>query len=410
MQNWAGNITFDATSVVAPQSLSEAQEVIAGSTKVRALGSRHSFNRIGDGACILDTRGLPEFLEVSTDRRSVRVNGSMTYGRLAELVAPLGLTLSNFASLPHISIAGAVATGTHGSGDTNRNLASAINAVQLITGTGEMIEISRADERFDGAVVSLGALGLVTAVGVDVEAAFEVAQIVYGDLSIEALVENLDAVFAAGYSVSAFTRWRDIEQLWVKSRVGDPLPASSAAVLGTLEQIGTKRHPLRELDPDACTDQLGVPGPAVDRLPHFRLGFTPSAGNEIQSEFFVDRTQGGAAVRAIATVQRDIADALLVSELRTVAGDSQWMSPHVGRESLAFHFTWVPNQREANAAARRVAEVLQPFEPRAHWGKVFAPDLFDMGCYTNRGRFVELVESLDASRTFTNDWFDSLIG
>ena len=410
MKNWAGNITFNGENIVAPTSLSHAQELIAGATKVRALGSRHSFTRISDAPTIIDTRQLPEFLEFSADRTSVRVNASMTYGRLAELISPLGLALTNFASLPHISIAGAIATGTHGSGDANKNLASAVSALQMVTGTGELVDFSRGDEAFGGAVVSLGALGLVTSVSIDVVPAFQVSQTVYNDLPIGSMIENFDAVFAAGYSVSGFTRWRDIEQLWVKSRIDEPMPGASAAVLEALAKATDKQHPLRELDPEACTDQLGVPGAAVDRLPHFKLDFTPSAGDEIQSEFFVDRRYAAEAIEALAAIEGKIKDAMMVSELRTVAGDTQWMSPHTGRDSMAMHFTWVPDQAAADAAAQDVANALTGLDARAHWGKVFDPSQFDMSSYVDRPRFLQLVESLDPNRTFTNEWFEEYVG
>ena len=410
MKNWAGNITFNSEHVASPKSLGEAQQLIASSSKVRALGSRHSFSRIADSETILDTSKLPEFVEFNADRTSVRVNGSMTYGRLAELLAPVGLTLSNFASLPHISVAGAGATGTHGSGSANQNLAASVSAIQLIIGTGELIEFARGDETFDGAVVSLGALGLVTSVSIDVEPAFMVSQTVYDSMSIDALIDDFDALFDSAYSVSAFTRWHSIEQLWVKERVVDSMAVQTASAFDGLEQAGEKRHPIRELDAEACTDQLGVPGPAVDRLPHFKLEFTPSAGDEIQSEFFVDRSNAADAIRSVAAIEPDIAEALMVSELRTVRGDSQWMSPHVGRDSLALHFTWNPDQLLAEDAARRVAEALGPLEPRAHWGKVFDPAMFDMSQYAKRPQFIQFVESLDENRTFTNDWFDTIIG
>lgn len=407
--NWAGNITFDEDSIRRPGSLSEAQELIASSPKARALGSRHSFTNIATAPTIIDTTGLPEFLEFSADRTSVRVNGSMTYGRLADLIAPLGLALSNFASLPHISIAGAIATGTHGSGDKNQNLAASVSSVQLITGTGELANFSRGDEDFDGAVVSLGALGLVTAVTVDVEPSFEVAQRVYDGRTIEHLADNFDAIFGAGYSVSAFTRWDTIDQIWVKERVGQSVPDESQAFLDTLDEATDKRHPILELDAEACTDQLGVPGAAVDRLPHFKLDFTPSVGEELQSEFFVDRGHAADAIRRVHSIGDDIAEALLVSELRTVAADTQWMSPHVGRDSLAFHFTWVPDEALAESAARHVATALQSLEPRAHWGKVFDASAFDLGQYVGRTRFLDLVDRLDPTGTFTNDWFDSTV-
>ena len=268
MKNWAGNVTYTG-EIVRPESVEQARAVVEDSASLRVLGSRHSFTSISDAATILDASGLPEICEIDSSRSSVRVNGSMTYGRLAELLTPEGLTLSNFASLPHISIAGAVATGTHGSGDSNPNLAAAVSKVEVITASGEMLMLQRGDDDFAGAVVSLGALGLVVALTIDVEPSFHVAQRVFDGLGISDVAENLATVLASGYSVSAFTRWNDGDQLWVKSRLeadGSEVPVSNdaAALLGELTEASSQRHPIIEFDGENCTAQFGVPGAGVD--------------------------------------------------------------------------------------------------------------------------------------------------
>ena len=412
VQNWAGNVTYRG-EVARPSSIGEAQSIVAGAGDLRVLGSGHSFTDIADAAILLDVSQLPEFLEIDADRRSVRVNGAMTYGRLAELLSPLRLTLSNFASLPHISIAGAVATGTHGSGDTNQNLAAAVSRVELITGTGDLVSLQRGDDDFGGAVVSLGAVGLVVGLTLDVEPAFLVAQHSYDGLTIEAVADNLETVFASGYSVSAFTRWRDGDHLLVKSRLdaeGHELeaPPESAALLAELSPAVTQRHPIIEADGENCTEQFGVPGAAADRLPHFRLDHRPSTAAEIQSEFFVARSDGAAGIRAITAIADELADALLVSEVRSIAGDEQWMSPQVGRDSIAFHFTWGPDAELAADASRRVADALGALSPRPHWAKVFDAAQFDLDQFDRR-RFIDLLERLDPSGTFRNEWFRRVV-
>lgn len=403
MKNWAGNVTYLADSVVRPESMSQLAAAIDAAPKARALGSRHSFTNIADSATIIDTTGLPEFLELSADRSTVTVNGSMTYGRLAELLAPFRFAVHNLASLPHISIAGAIATGTHGSGDRNGNLASAVAGIQIMTPEGEIFSSTRGEPDFNGAVVSLGALGVVTGVTLDIGPAFSIEQRVYDGPSLTDLGESFDVVFSSAYSVSAFTMWRgQAEQVWVKHRVGDDqrtLPFVAAT---------EKRHPLLGIDAEACTGQFGVAGLWSDRLPHFKMEFTPSVGDEIQSEFFVDRADAAAAISAIDAIGGDLAEALLVSELRTIAADDLWMSPHVGRDSLAFHFTWIPDQAKAEDAAHRVADAISHLSPRAHWGKVFDPTQFDLGQFERLADFHALTERLDPKGRFQNSWHQAI--
>ncbi len=404
MQNWAGNVTYSASEVARPGSMTELAAAITSGPRVRALGSRHSFSTIADAATILDTTGLPEFLELSADRDAVTVNGSMTYGRLVELLAPFRFALHNLASLPHISIAGAIATGTHGSGDRNGNLATAVRALQIMTPDAEVLSLDRSDPDFAGAVVSLGALGVVTAVTLEIEPAFDVEQTVYDGPDLAAVGESFDDIFSSAYSVSAFTMWQGkAEQLWVKHRVGDESKPLSFV------EATEKRHPILGIDAQACTDQFGVPGAWADRLPHFKMEFTPSAGEEIQSEFFVDRNDAAAAIAAIDAVGAEIADALLISELRTVARDDLWMSPHVGRDSLAIHFTWVPDQSLAEAAASTVANAIGHLSPRAHWGKVFDPSQFDLRQFDRLSDFTSLVERVDPRGRFQNDWYATVL-
>ena len=410
MKNWGGNIDYADAVVRSPTSIDELAEVVAAATTCRALGSRHSFNRIAAADTLIDTSQMPADVTVARDGRSARVSGPATYAALANALNEHDLALPNMASLPHISVAGAISTGTHGSGDRNQNLAASVSAIQILTGAGEVVELGRGDRDFEGAVVGLGALGVITEVTVDVVATFDVEQTVYEGASLEVLAGSVDAAFAAGYSVSVFTHWAgQADQVWVKARVGADVPAECAAFLDTLTPAPVRRHPVVELDASGCTEQLGISGRWSDRLPHFQMGFTPSAGDEIQSEFFVDRVHAASAIEAMSGIGSDIAEALMVGEIRTVAADDLWMSPHSGRDSLAFHFTWHPGQAAADDAARRVADALSPFGVRPHWGKVFDPAQIDWAQYPRRADFLALVERFDPERVFRNEWYNEVV-
>ena len=403
-KNWGGNISLSGAIVDAPIELDNLCELVAASERCRVLGSRHSFNTISDSATIIDTRNLPTTFSVADDRSDVTVSGWATYAWLAEQLSAHGLALKNMASLPHISVAGAIATGTHGSGNANQNLAASVSGLRLIRSDGELVELRRGDRDFDGAVVGLGALGLTVDVTLDVVPTFDLEQRVFDGPDLGVLAARVDDVFAAGYSVSVFTEWAGrADQIWVKQRVGDDTPSQSQELLDSLTPAEVRRHPVIELDASGCTEQLGAPGPWFDRLPHFQMGFEPSVGDEIQSEFFVHRMHAAEAIDAMARIGGDISEALMIGEIRTVAADSLWMSPHHGRDSLAFHFTWHPDPAAADAAARAVATALEPFAVRPHWGKVFAHDLLDLAQYENAHQFVELVERFDPTGTFRND-------
>lgn len=409
MKNWAGNLEYTADDIACPVTVSEVAAELTGAAHVRALGTRHSFNDIADAPTIIDMRSLGEHLELHADRTSITVNASMTYGRLAELLAPLGFAVHNLASLPHISIAGAISTGTHGSGRRNGNLATAVRGVELATSSGEVGRLVAGDDDFPGAVVGLGALGVLTKVTLEIEPAFDVRQHVFDDLESATFGENLESIMGAAYSVSGFTRWNGVvEQVWVKDRVGrDPAPGDE---LFGAARADVNRHPIRGVNAEACTEQLGVVGSWSERLPHFRLDFTPSAGAEIQSEFFVPWADARPALDAIHAVGPRLTEALLISEIRSVQGDDLWMSPHHGRDSLALHFTWGPDQAAAEAAATLVGDVLAEFDARVHFGKVFAPRHGNLASFERLDDFLELTSRFDPRGAFRNAWFDRVFG
>jgi xylitol oxidase len=404
--NWAGSHIYRARALHRPTSVEQVQELVAGVARIRVLGSRHSFTGIVDSDELVS---LVELADIAVDRGAgtVSVGAGVTYGALARRLAAEGLALHNLASLPHISVAGAVATATHGSGVRNGNLATAVAAMEMVTSDGELLRIARGERDFDGMVVGLGALGAVTRLTLDVEPAFDVAQRVFEALPWDALTGNLDEVLSAGYSVSVFTRWQEtVDQVWIKSRVDQP----ERTELFGARPATVDRHPILELDPAACTPQLGRPGAWSDRLPHFRMGFTPSAGEEIQSEYLLPRSHAAAAIDGLRGLAERIRPLLLVCEIRTVAADELWMSTSQGRDSVAFHFTWRRLPDDVARVVVDVEDVLAPFVPRPHWGKLFAAGAADLAPrYERHADFARLVGRLDPRGAFRNAWLEERV-
>ncbi|WP_395575047.1 FAD-binding protein [Streptomyces sp. BK79] len=402
--NWAGNITYTAGELLRPHSLDALRALVADSARVRVLGSGHSFNEIaepGEGGVLLSLADLPSVVDVDTTARTVRVGGGVRYAELARSVHARGLALPNMASLPHISVAGSVATGTHGSGVGNGPLASSVREVELVTADGETVTVARGEERFGGAVTSLGALGVVTALTLDLEPAYEVEQHVFTELPLEGLTTaTLRTVMAAAYSVSLFTDWRapGFRQVWLKRRTDQPLPGFPYAAPAT-----EKTHPVPGMPAVNCTEQFGVPGPWHERLPHFRAEFTPSSGAELQSEYLMPREHALDALRAVDAIRDVVAPVLQTCEIRTVAADEQWLSPSYGRDTVAAHFTWVEDTAAVLPVVRRLEEALTPFAARPHWGKVFTTSADRLrALYPRLDDFRALTRDLDPAGKFTN--------
>jgi alditol oxidase len=406
--NWSGNYAYRARALHRPESLEELQELVAGAKAIRALGSRHSFTAIGDGEELVALDALPGAIEIDDAAHTVTVPGQTTYATLAEELNRHGRALHSMASLPHISVAGAIATATHGSGDDKGNLATAVRALEMIGADGEPATVAAGDPNFEGIVVGLGALGIVTRVTLAVQPFFEMRQRVFRGVPWPRLFEGLGAIFAAGESVSVFHLCgAETEQVWVKRRSagdGDGEDANLEELLG-VRAATVPLHPVLGGDPVNCTEQLGVPGPWSERLPHFRSGFTPSSGEELQSEFFVGRADAVAAVEAIRELADAIVPHLLISELRTIAGDELWLSPQQGRDTFALHFTWRRRPAEVEAVVARIEAALAPFAARPHWGKVFTAEAAAIrALYPRMDDFRELRARLDPNETFVNDW------
>ncbi len=399
--NWAGNVTFSAREYRRPASLAELREIVAGADRVRAVGAGHSFNEVADTAGVLiGLDRMPQVMEIDPAGRTARVGAG---ARLYEVCAALrvhGLALPNLPSTTHFTVAGACATGTHGSGGTLGTLAAAVRSIELVTADGGELTLSRGDDGFEGAVTSLGATGIATALTLDLCPGFELAQYVHDELAWATLTGRFDRVMAAAYSVSVFTDWDTRVRLWAKHRVdGPPLDLGWT---GAVPADGP-RHPIDGLPVGNATAQLGAAGPWDERLPHFRATATPSAGAELQSEFFVERADAAAAVEALRGLREPLSGVLRVSEIRTVAADPCWLSPSNGRDSAAFHFTWVPDTRAVLPVLARVESALAPFAPRPHWGKLtgLAPRAV-RASYEHADRFAALLGRLDPAGAFRN--------
>ncbi|HSF97044.1 MAG TPA: FAD-binding protein [Ornithinibacter sp.] len=407
--NWAGNHAYRAVRLVRPGSVEDLCEVVARSTEVRALGSRHSFSDLADSnGTLLDLSGLPADIRIDDHAASVSVSGGVRYGELAAAIEEQGWALGAMASLPHISVAGAVSTGTHGSGDHTGSLAASVRALEVVAPDGSPRRLTRADADFAGSVVALGALGVVTRLELDVEPSFEVCQEVRTGLTWPVVESSFDEITGAAYSVSLFTRFGDgVDQMWLKHRATQAPPDD---LFGTVAAERTS-HMLRGGATQALTPQGGVPGPWLDRLPHFRLAFTPSNGEELQSEYFLAREHALEAIGRLRRISSRFAPLLQVAEIRTIASDDLWLSGAHRRDTVALHFTWVRDEVAVRSVVREVEAELVPLGARPHWGKVFEMDAVALAEAFPRLRdFASLRERVDPDHVFGNAFLDRVLG
>jgi xylitol oxidase len=415
LKNWAGNYEYGTTRLHFPESVEQVQELVRSCNKLNVLGTRHSFNAIADsGEDLVSLDKFDEVFELDHQQNRVTVNGGMRYGQLCQYLERKGYALHNLASLPHISIVGACATGTHGSGVNNGNLATAVSALEIITGNGEVVKLSREHQKnyLQGTVVGLGALGVVTNITLDIQPTFEMRQVVYEDLPLSCLADHFEEIMSSAYSVSLFTNWQGerFHQVWLKEKI---LSEHSGELKGKLFEATLSsgdHHPIANLSSENCTKQMSVIGPWNTRLPHFRMEFTPSHGQEMQTEYFVSHDQAFEALVAINKLGDRIAPFLLVSEVRTIAADNLWLSPCYNRESVAIHFTWKQDWREVRKLLPVIEEALLPFNARPHWGKLFTmPPARVQACYEKLFKFKQLAQHFDPEGKFRNNFLEAYI-
>ena len=409
-RNWAGSHTYRGR-LVRPRSVEELQSLVAAHDRVRALGTRHSFTDLADtdaaDGMLVSLEDLPLALEIDEQRRSVSVSGAATFDVVSRELHRRGWALATMASLPHISVAGAVATGTHGSGREVRALGSMVRALEVVQADGELRRVARDHPDFAGSVVSLGALGVVTGVTLDLVPAFDMWQTVWLDLPWAAVTADFDAVMGSGYSVSLFTTWsgQTVQQAWVKGLADAPPPD-----LGPARRATAALHMVPGMPSGAVTAQLGEVGPWHERLPHFRPSANPSTGAELQSEYLLPIERAGEAIEGLRGRAALLAPLLQVSEVRAVAADDLWLSGAYGGDAVALHFTWRPHWEGVHAVLPELERLLLGLGGRPHWGKCFAaggPEL--AAAFPMLHRFRELRDRSDPAGKFGNAFLDRFL-
>jgi len=415
LTNWAGNIAFSTNQVFYPKSVAEVQDLVQKYPQLKVLGSRHCFNRIADSEhCFLSTNELNQVVALDTEARTVTVEAGIKYGELAPYLHQNGLALANMASLPHISVAGSVITATHGSGVSIGNLATSVVGLEMVPADGSVQTFSKENsgDLFNGVVVNLGALGVITKIILTLEPAYFVQQNIYEKLPLNSLKNNFENIVAAGYSVSLFTDWAtdSINQVWIKSRVDANRNTTFEPEFYGARAATQNRHPIMEMPAENCTGQMGVPGPWHERLPHFKMGFTPSSGVELQSEYFVPRQHAVNAILAVARLRKQISPYLLISEIRTIAADNFWLSPCYQQDSVALHFTWKQDWPSVSKLLPILEQELAPFNARPHWGKLFTmPPRVLAAQYERLPDFKNLASQFDPQGKFRNEFLNTTI-
>ncbi len=415
MKNWAENLEYSTSNVFYPKTVEEVRSTVKKLSKLRALGTRHCFNRIADSKDnLVSSAEMSKIISLDAKARTVTVEGGIRYGELAPYLDENGFALHNLASLPHISIAGSCATATHGSGVKNGNLATEIHALEMVIADGSVVELTRERDRekLQAAAVGLGALGVVTKVTLDLQPTFMMRQHVYEHLPMVQLKENFEKIMSAGYSVSLFTDWQSdsINEVWIKSRVEEAVDYSRKPEFFGARAATKNMHPIAANSAENCTEQMGVPGPWYKRMPHFKMGFMPSNGRELQSEYFVPRSQAVEAMLAVSRLSKQIGPHLFISEIRTIAADELWMSPCRKQDSVAIHFTWKQDWDAVSKLLPQIEKELEPFNLRPHWGKLFAMPAKKLASrYEMLADFRKLAAIYDPKGKFRNEFLDTTI-
>jgi len=411
LTNWAGNLTYGTGNVFYPRTVEEVRNLVKSHKKIKGLGTRHCFNTIADSTDnLLSTKELNKVVSLDAKGGTVTVESGIKYGELAPYLDKQGYALHNLASLPHISVGGSITTATHGSGLKNGNLASAVTGLEIVTADGSLIHFSKeADaEKLNSAVVGLGALGILTKVTLKIQPTYMMRQHVFTALPVTQLKDNFEKIMSAGYSVSLFYDWQTdhINEVWIKSRIGTDADHNEAEFYGAKAAV-KNLHPIIALSAENCTGQMGVPGPWYERLPHFKMGFTPSSGKELQSEYFVPLHYAVEAIQAVSKLGSQIGPHLFITEIRAIAADDLWMSPCRHQTSVTIHFTWKQETEAVLKLLPLIEKELAPFNARPHWGKIFTlePKVLQER-YEKLTDFKKLVAGYDPEGKFRNAFLE----
>jgi alditol oxidase len=415
LKNWSGNLTYSTNNVFYPKTVSEVQALVKKNDHLRGLGTRHCFNAIADSKYnLISSNKLNNILSLDTINNTLTVEGGIKYGELSPWLDKKGFALQNLASLPHISVAGSITTATHGSGVKNGNLSTAVRGLEIVIADGSVITVSREKDGdiFNGTVVGLGALGIITKVILDVLPTYKMRQEVFIKLPLDQLKDHFIEIVSAGYSVSLFTDWQSdsINEVWIKDKVNPEIEYHGMEEFFGAKAATKDLHPIIELSAENCTPQMGIPGPWYERLPHFKMGFTPSSGKELQTEYFIPRQNAVEAILAIQSLGKQIGPHLFISEIRTIAADELWLSPCRNQHSVTIHFTWKQEWDEVSKLLPIIEKELAPFNARPHWGKLFTmPSQVLESRYEKLSDFKKLVAHYDPKGKFRNDFLNQNI-
>jgi xylitol oxidase len=415
LKNWAGNLKYSTDRLYAATALEQVRDYVKKENKLKVLGTRHCFNNIADSTDgFLSLKPMDKVIAVDLAKRTVTAGAGITYGQLCPYLDSKGFALHNLASLPHISVAGACSTATHGSGEKNGNLATAASGLEMVSASGDVVNLSRErdGDMFLGAVVGLGALGVITKVTLDIQPTFLMRQYVYENLPLSQLKDHFDAIESSAYSVSLFADWQKqrINEVWIKSRVEQGQEFHATPEFFGAKLATRNLHPIAELSAENCTEQMGVPGPWYERLPHFRMGFTPSAGKELQSEYFVPRQHAVEAILAVERLRDQVSPHLLISEIRAIAADELWLSPCYEQPCVTIHFTWKQDWPAVKKLLPAIERELAPFRARPHWGKLFTTSPAELkSIYKKMPEFIDLSRKYDPQSKFRNEYLNKNI-
>jgi xylitol oxidase len=413
LKNWAGNVEYSTSNIHYPTSVDEVQSLVKKFNRVKALGSRHCFNDIADSKfTLIGMEKMSNVVSIDKTASTVTVEGGVKYGHLCPYLESEGFALHNLASLPHISVAGACTTATHGSGVKNGNLSTSVKGLEFVGADGTVHTLTEKEnaEKLQGAIVGLGAIGIITKVTLALQPSFSMRQFVFEQLPLSAVSANFEKIMSAGYSVSLFTDWQknSVNEVWVKLRSDEKFDGQSE-FFGA--RPATKNlHPIVELSAENCTEQMGVPGVWYERLPHFKMGFTPSSGKELQAEYFVPARNAVDAIMAIQRMGKQIGPHLFISEIRTIASDKLWLSPANNENMVAIHFTWKQDWPAVSKLLPQIEKELAPFNVKPHWGKLFTlPKSVLSARYPRMNDFRKLVAAYDPQGKFVNEYLKNNI-
>ena len=430
-QNWAKTVYYNHT-IHYPKTVEEIQHILQYHAKIRVLGSMHSFNNITKlpqefNGVYISMSNMNQVIKCCRGER-VTIQPGITFGELGEYLHERNFGFHNMASLPHITVGGAISTGTHGAGVFNGNLASHVMQVKLISADGKLrtYRIGQ-DPEFQHIPVSFGLAGIIVEIELDIVPDYDIQQCIYENLPFNTIKKSdYKTAFSSAYSFSIFTQWknRKFTSIWAKYRLRKGRNGNEESIMidcpdmNKIKPSSNKVHPLPGGDTSFVSGGIGknYKEPGYVGLPHFLMEGVPSQGEELQSEYFVSSHMFDVVIEVLFHHFEEnpkLYDLLYVSEMRFVAGDKLTLSPqHVLGSSIGFHFTWKKEFDQVVDALKGIENVLKPYNALPHMGKLFTMTGRELeGKYGQRNlrAFQSFVAPLDPLKKFVNPFLQNLI-